>query len=235
MDVGAVPMMRYAVFAMAVMALGCTPSPQTVETTDIVPCAETEISGALTPSECQIEVSGQVLYVNFQPLAAGAATGAVAIDVLGEDGAVAQTMLESDVSQYLAPTIQDIDGDGRADILVPRETGNANTLYGVWIFNGARGAYDRVGQIEAVGIERTSDGLIAAAGRSSATSWAINFYKLDENGLRPMVNISVTAPAREGGAPGCALETTPGLGELGISDEAARDRFCAEPAAQVFE
>jgi hypothetical protein len=229
-------MMRIGAILLVGALLSCSPpAPQPVETTDIVPCSEFEETFAREAAECQLEAAGQTLHVKFEPGAAGAEAGSVSIDVLGDDGAVVQTMLEPDVLEFIAPKIQDVDGDGRPDILAGRESGNVNTTYGVWVFNGERGVYERVGQLDGVEIERTSDGLVVAVGRSSAVSWAVNFYKLDEGGLQPMVNIRVSAPEREGGEPSCALETTPGLRDLNITEEAARERFCAEPAAQVFQ
>jgi hypothetical protein len=235
MDVGALPMMRLAAFLLATALMACSPPQQAVETTDIVPCADIEPENGLEPGECQLEASGQTLHVKFQPIAAGAETGAVSIDVLGEDGAVVQTMLEPDVTEYIAPIIQDVDGDGRADILAARESGNVNTTYGVWIFNGERGVYERVGDLSAVEIERTSDGLIAAVARSSANSWSVAFSKLDEGGLHLIASVYVTAPEEEGGTPTCTLEESQGIRDLNLTEQAARERFCAEPAAQVFE
>lgn len=227
--------MRLAWLALLGVVLSCSRAAQPVETTDIVPCADWEETTAAEPGECQLEAGGQTLHVKFQPVAAGAETGSVSIDVLGEDGAVVQTMLEPDVSEYIAPVVQDVDGDGRADVLAARVSGNVNTEYGVWIFNGERGVYERVGDISAVEIERTSDGLIATQARSSAVSWNVAFYKLDEGGLHPMASIYVTAPETPGGAPSCAVDEAPGLRDLNLTERAARERFCAEPAAQVFQ
>jgi hypothetical protein len=229
-------MMRVASLALLAALLSCSPAPpQPVETTDIVPCAEFEETFAREAAECQLEAAGQTLHVKFQPPAAGAEGGSTSIDVLGEDGAVVQTMLEPDVLEFIAPKVQDIDGDGRADILAGRESGNVNTIYGVWIFNGERGVYERVGDVNALELERTSDGLIAAVARSSAVSWSIAFSKLDEGGLHPMASVYVTAPEEEGGAPTCTLGEAPGLRDLNLTEQAARERFCAEPAAQVFQ
>lgn len=228
-------MMRLASLAVLAALVSCSPAPQPVETTDIVPCVDIEPGRGLEPGECQLEASGQVLHVKFQPLAAGAAVGAMSIDVLGEDGAVAQTMLERELTEYIAPTVQDIDGDGRADILAARETGNVNTTYGVWIFNGERGVYERVGDVSGVEIERTTDGLIAVPARSSATAWSVAYYKLDEGGLHPMVTVGLEAPAGRSTEPGCTLEASPGLRDLNLTEQTARERFCAEPASQVFQ
>lgn len=228
-------MKRLASFALIVMAAACNPAPQPVETTDIAGCDEIELSGALEPAECQLTAGEDVLHVRFEPLAAGTQLGAINIEVLKQDGAVAQTMLEPEVSEYRAPTVEDVDGDGRADVLIARETGAVNTTHAVWIFSGERGVYERVGDISGVSIERTADGLIAVPARSSAAAWNVTFYKLDEGGLHPMVTVAVEAPAGRGNEAGCTLAESPGLRDLNLTEGAARERFCAEPAAQVFE
>lgn len=226
-------MIRVAVLALAAALAACTPAPQRVELTDIPLCAESELTGALEQAECQLDVSGQTLHVIFQPLAAGAAVGAVSIEVLGDDASVVQTMLEPDVAEYRAPTVQDIDGDGRADVLIPRETGNVNTSYGVWVFNGARGVFERVGAVSGVSVDRTADGLVAVPARSSAAAWEIAYFKLDEGGLHPVASVNVETPAGAS-MPSCTLIASPGLAELNITEAEARTRFCAEPASQVF-
>jgi hypothetical protein len=210
-------------------------APRTPEVAVSAPsCATIEISGELQPGVCQMDVSGRTLLVNFAPIAAGADNGNVSIDVLGDDGGVTQTMLESDVSIYQAPTIQDIDGDGRADILVPRAVGNVNLVSGVWIFDGRRGVFERVGEVTGVSVERTVDGYVAAPARSSAGAGNVAFYWLDADGLHPLLTLAIEAPAGRSTEPLCNIIGAPGLAQPDISETEARTKFCAEPAAQVF-
>lgn len=230
--------MRLAGIAMIMGLALAACAPQTSapgeDLSAVQPCADVAPSDALTASECAMQAQGQTLLVKFAPLAAGASFGMVTIDVLNERGDVVQSMSEPDVSQYIPPTIEDVDGDGRADLLVTRETFNANATSGVWIYNGERGVYERAGQINGVGFERTEDGLIAVPARSSATEWDVTYYKLDEGGLHELLTVEVTAPSGRSTEPSCGLATTPGLRELGLSEVQARTRFCAEHAAQVF-
>jgi hypothetical protein len=199
------------------------------------PCAEADRTrSGLTPGQCVLESSGQTLRVTYADLAAGTQAGAVSVDVLGDDGQVAQTLLESDVPEYLTPQLQDIDGDGRADILIPRVLGNVNFEWGVWIYDGAR--YRRVGEIGGVQVERTADGLIAVPARSSAASWSVPYYRLDESGLHHLVTAQIDGEQMaDGSVRGtCTLPEAPGLADLNLSQRAAQERFCAEPASQVF-
>jgi hypothetical protein len=165
--------MRVIVLSVALLLPACgAQAPQAVAT-NLQPCAEAESmrTGELTPGECQLESAGQTLRVTYADLAAGTQAGAVTVDVLGDDGQVVQTLREADVPEYLTPQVEDVDGDGRADILIPRVLGNVNFEWGVWIYDGAR--YRRVGEISGVQVERTADGLIAVPARSSAASWNV--------------------------------------------------------------
>ena len=227
-------MMRIAATS-ALMLAACGDQTAQHLAAGLKPCAERELSGALSPASCQLQSSGQTLRVTYADLAAGTRTGAVSIDVLGEEGQVEQTLLEADVSEYLAPSLQDVDGDGRADILIPRASGNVNTDYGVWIYDGAR--YGRVGEISGVEVERTADGLIAVPARSSAASWNVRYYRLDESGLRHLITAQIDGQEQlpDGSVRStCTVSEAPGLADLNLSERAAEERFCAEPASQVF-
>lgn len=224
-------MRRLATFVLAAALAACTPPAQPVETTDIAGCDEVDFTGALEEGECQLAAGENLLHVKFAPLATGARFGMITVDVLSEDGSVVQTMLEPDVAEYRAPSVHDVDGDGRADVLIARAAGAANVSWAIWIYSGERGVYERVGDVNGLAIERTGDGLVVVPSRSSATTWDVAFYRLDEGGLHPAATIAVAASAD--GRPDCRLADAPGLRDLNLTEAEARTRFCAEPAAQV--
>lgn len=200
-------------------------------------CAEIEFTGEYVERTCTIVANDETLRVRYSPVAEGATGGAVSVDVLGDDGAVLQTMLESDVSEYLAPSVQDVDGDGRGDILIARERGNVNTASGVWVFNGDAGAYRRVGEISGVDIVNTADGFVAVPARSGAAAWNVAFYQLDITGLHMLASVNIEGEELAGGQirSTCALLDAPGVDRIGLTPEAAETKFCAEPvAAGVF-
>jgi hypothetical protein len=200
------------------------------------PCGSLERAEDLTPAECRMEAGGQTLHVTFAQVPAGADGGNVAVDVLGADGRVTQSLLETNVSEYIMPAVQDIDGDGRADILIPRVTGNVNTEWGVWINAGS--AYRRAGEISGVEVRRTADGYIAAPARSSCCSWNVRYYTLDQAGLHDLATVYVEG--QEELADGhvrstCTLAEAPGISAINLDERGAREKFCAEPASQVFQ
>ncbi|MGE0741342.1 MAG: hypothetical protein AB7O98_08370 [Hyphomonadaceae bacterium] len=206
---------------------------------DLMPCADMAATpGELNPGACRLEATDQRIRVTFASVVEGGTGGTVTADVLSETGAVVQSMVERDVSEYLPPSVQDIDGDGRGDVLIARESGNVNTAHAVWIYSGARGAFHRVGEVSGVEITRTNDGYIAVPARSGAAAWNVAFYRLDEEALHPLLTVGVEAQGQ--GSDGvvtratCTVTDAPGLAELAMRLEDARAKFCIEPAAQVF-
>lgn len=225
------PVMRALIAAMALAACAQN-APLEAEQA----CADIEFTGEYVERSCTLAANDETLRVRYSPVAEGAPGGAVSVDVLGENGAVLQTMLESDVSEYLPPSVQDVDGDGRGDILIARERGNVNTASGVWVFNGDAGAYRRVGEISGVEIANTADGYVAVPARSSAAAWNVAFYQLDANGLHMLASVNVEGEELAGGQirSTCTLLDAPGVDRIGLDAAQAEAKFCSEPAAQVF-
>jgi hypothetical protein len=230
--------MRAALFVVVISACAPTAQPR-VDAAALRPCVELQLeTGAREAGECRLDASGEVLHVVFAETAENAEGGTVTVEVLNDRGAVAQVLSEENVSEYIVPHVEDVDGDGHGDVLIARESGNVNTAWGVWIFNREHARYERAGEVSGVEFRRTSEGYIAVPARSSAAAWAVNFYRLDQAGLVPLVGLyieatDVTADGRVTGQT-CAIEDAPGLAQLNLTMETARARFCAEPAAQVF-
>jgi hypothetical protein len=215
-------------FAMALAA--CAERVPVADIAALHDCADLFLEASeIDSGECRLDAAGQTMRVSFSPMVEGVG-GTVTIDVLNTDGAVAQTIVEENVPQYLAPTVQDVDGDGRADILVARETGNVNTVFGIWIFGGDRNVYLRVGEVSGFDISRTQDGLIAAQARSGAALRNVAFYQLNADGLVHIATIELEA--REGGEAvrwSCRLSDAPGVSALGLTADTAEERFCGDP------
>ena len=219
-----------------ILALGLAACAQNAPFEATPACADLEFSGEYIEQTCTLIANDETLRVRYSPVAEGAQGGAVSVDVLGEDGAVSQTMLESDVSEYLPPSVQDVDGDGRGDILIARESGNVNTASGVWVFNGDAGAYRRVGEISGVEIVNTVDGYVAVPARGGAAMWNVAFYQLDADGLHMLASVNVEGEELAGGQirSTCSLLDAPGIERVSLTTAEAEAKFCAEPAAQVF-
>jgi hypothetical protein len=215
------------------------PRPQTGAAAAAPSCDEIDLSSSEPVArQCQLEANGQVLRVTT-----GGASGDISVDVIGEDGSVVQTLKESEVEEYKglpsAPSVgvQDVDGDGRGDVLIQRQVGNVNSHIGVWIFNKERVRYDRAGEVNGVAIARTAEGYVAVPARASAEEWDISFYRLLDGQFALLAIVTVKATGAKDGVVErftCQLDEAPGLGDLNLTSRAAEAKFCAEPAAQVF-
>jgi hypothetical protein len=227
------------ILALAVGA--CAPSQARTDVAALPACGagDQDTGAGYHARECKLEADGQTFDVKYAEMPEGADGGNVSVDVLGADGGVMQTLEETNVSEYLAPGAQDLDADGHIDVLIPRESGNVNTNYGVWRFDPQTRRYARLGEMSGVEFMRTSDGYLASSARSSAAAWVVSFYRFDPNALTPLVSVNVEAQGVNdaGQATGvtCTIEEAPGLAALHMTEDAARTKFCAEPAAaRVF-
>lgn len=152
------------------------------------------------------------------------------------DGEPAQLMEETVAAGQALPTLEDVNGDGRPDLLIPRETGNVNTVQAVWLAGEGAGAYTRLGEIAGIGLSRTAEGLLAVPARSSAAAVEVTFYRVEPTSLAEAAVVTVTAEPRPDGslATRCELTRKP-EGET-WTDAQMQEKFCAEPAVTgVFE
>ena len=131
-----------------------------------------------------------------------------------------------------SPNFEDFDKDGMTDILLPLETGTVNTTWAVWR-QVAEGKFVRVGEPSGVSIVKTDSGYIAVQGRSSAAEYYVDFYKLEADNLKRLVTARVAAAFDDTGekvvGSECTLEDADGLSAMGLTPEAAKVQFCAEP------
>ena len=231
--------MRGIVIIAGLALTACAPQVQRVDLTNVQDCAAlTRGDDGQLSGDCKMSAGPAQLHVTFEEPTTEGQGGNVRVDVLNDQGAVAQTFTETNVSEFLPPGAEDIDGDGRADILIGLAGGNVNTEHAVWLYSGQDNAYRRAGEVSGVEFSRTSDGYLAVPARSSAASWNVAFYRIGP-ALEPLVTISVTATdVTDDGqvrASECKIEEAPGLGSLNMTEEAARMKFCAEPQAGVFQ
>ncbi len=156
----------------------------------------------------------------------------VKVQVVQTGDATIQEIVERMGNTFNGPNLEDFDKDGKTDILLPLETGNVNTTWAVWR-QVADGQFVRVGEPSGVSILKTESGFIAVQGRSSASEYYVDFYKLDADALKPMLTARVAAKLDDQGkkviAADCLIEEGPDFAALGLSADAAKAEFCAEP------
>ncbi len=160
----------------------------------------------------------------------------IAIDVVPPGDATIQTITEMVGNTFGAPSLQDIDGDGFAELLIPLETGNVNTNYALWYAPPGGKHFTRLGEVSAVDFHKTDSGFIAAPARSSANEWAVQFFKLAPDGkLKPVLTANVIAKGDPGHIIGvdCSVTDNGGFRGLKLSPKAAQAKFCGEPVVQA--
>lgn len=171
---------------------------------------------------------------------AGGGEGKVRVQVVAAGDATLQTIEEDILNTFNHPFLQDIDGDGRDELLIPLVTGNVNTSWAIWRAKGAETQFVRLEELSGIDIDRTEDGFITTSARSSASSWEIGYWRMDGDDLEPVVTVSVSAEGVD--ADGnvlnetCTVTDAGGLAETGLTQEQAQAKFCAEePADGVFQ
>lgn len=154
----------------------------------------------------------------------------VTVQVVQPGDTTVQEFKERMGNTFNGPNVKDFDGDGKADVLLPLETGNVNTTWAVWRqVDGPK--FVRVGEPSGVSVVKTESGYIAVQGRSSAADYYVSFFKLLPEELKPVLTIEVSGEGEPGKVTkvDCVLSDDGGLAGTGLTDAAAEKEFCAEP------
>jgi hypothetical protein len=151
--------------------------------------------------------------------------GATNVQVVA-DGEGGQLIQENSEAPSFIPTLSDLNGDSRLDLLIPLMTGNVNTTWAVYAAN-PDATYTRLGEISGIGWGPSATGLLAVPARSSAASWVVDFYDVEPGGLTLIATVETTMQ-EVGAAPSCQLIGSPVLGAQTM--EEAQAQYCGDPA-----
>jgi hypothetical protein len=223
---------------MAFALAACAP-PKPNERAAIEALPACKGTGAAQPEEkCKMDVGGRTARVEFGILQAdGKSLGSVNIDVLGAKDDTLSPISQLNVETNLYPRAEDFDKDGRVDILIPVEQGNANTRHTVWL-QKADGAFNFAGEIGGVSHDKMPSGLIAVPARSSAAEWNVAFYRVDDAKLTPIATVASTAQMSGDGkalkSTTCELIEQPGIASMNLDAAAAEKTFCADPSVTIL-
>jgi hypothetical protein len=241
--------LSFALCAAALGAAACSPAPtedagagKAEKRLPLPDCGSVEAKDAGADGwkhpDCRAmfaDQSGMAIEARYNP--AEDDSTAITISVVAKGDATAQTIDERMGNTFNAPSLEDFDKDGKIDILVPLETGNVNTTWAAWRQVDG-GKFVRVGEPNGVSIEKTASGYIATPARSAANEWGISFYKLDADQLQPILTADVIAQGEPDKITGveCTIEDDGGLPGTGLTLEAAKAQFCAEPVVtEIFK
>ncbi|MGE6696145.1 hypothetical protein ACQKH5_00515 [Hyphomonas sp. NPDC076900] len=145
-------------------------------------------------------------------------SGFLSISVMDHQGRPIADFSEVIHGLYVYPQVLDVNGDRRADLIIPRSTNAVNVSYALWI-QQENGDFAHAGQVAGAEIAWTAGGMIAAASRTGASDWETAYYRVTGAALQELalVRAEGSQPPRRGGR--CdILRLAPGL-EPG--------RFCA--------
>ncbi|KCZ98177.1 putative lipoprotein [Hyphomonas polymorpha PS728] len=162
-------------------------------------CADAEAtSGGQLPqlTSCRLELGdGRNVVVSSTQMTDG--EGTLRAELTGADGASLQVIEEAATGFYNYPFLEDLTGDGAADLMLPQLSGMVNISYALWI-QGADGLFSRAGELGGFDITLGSDGLIAASGRSSAFEWETSYYSVENGALKEIAVVVTRADPEEG-------------------------------------
>jgi len=126
--------------------------------------------------------------------------GILRAELTGEGGVSLQVIEETASGAFNYPYVEDLTGDGAADLMVPLMTGNVNTAYALWV-QGADGLFTRAGELSGVGISLAPNGFISAAGRSSAVEWETQYFRVTDGALEEVAAVVNRADPQPGETP----------------------------------
>lgn len=160
-------------------------------------------------------------------LVARAVDGGVSLDLWTADGVHADVIHESAAEAPRGPHLQDLDNLKPSEVLVPLALGNVNTVKSIWRRVADAPRFVRLGEVSAIELLVSQDGLLAAPSRSSASTYEVAFLKLGETALEPVATVELQY-GEAGGQPVCTLREAPGAAALGLDTAAAQTKFCSD-------
>jgi hypothetical protein len=163
----------------------------------------------------------------------------VNIAVVQPGDATLQTITETVEGTISVMELQDLDGDGYKELLVPLMTGNVNTEYAVWHMPAGAKQYIRVGTVSGFAVGRKDDYVVVNA-RSAANIQDLMYYTLKNGELKLIGAAEFTAEGNpDKPTVKCAvLDGKPddpkgGLAVGGLTPAAARVKWCSEDARKA--
>jgi hypothetical protein len=203
---------------------------------DVAP--DIDAGGEITHKDCRGMLPGDLglaYEARYTPKDDGVTE--VTVQIVGPGDAGLQTIAEQMEGSAAQPSVNDVDGDGRVDLLLPLLSGNVNTNWAVW--RGLPdGAFSRAGEFSGVDIARSKDGYIAVSARSGANIWNVHFYTVENDKLALIATaeaaIELTGPDGKSRKT-CSIVDTSGLDTAHLSPIQAEKTFCMDPVvSRIF-
>lgn len=239
-----------AVIAIAIAGVVCPWAPRAgADPRYLAPCAVTV--AAINPkiqlahSDCRLHANDRVganFDVTYFSLPEAPGPRAVKVVVTDGSGAVVQT-----IDELLEPSspsgvgLQDLDGDGREEIIIPIAqhvfNGSPNTRFSVWRAEGDSTHFERT-QMVGQAAYPSGDGYVVSNG-GSPISRDLTFYLPTGAGFTLVLVLTIETEQVEQGTNrvltvNCRAHKVDSLQAIDMDITTAQDTFCASPAARAI-
>ncbi len=235
-----------AAVTVATACLTGTVGPVAAADTALPPCAQTAVivaPKATSPhTDCRMHSGALDFAVTYWTTPELPAPAAVKVVVTAPSGEVVQT-----IDELLEPSspggvgLQDIDGDGRDELVIPIAqhlfNGGANTRFAVWRAPGDRWHFERT-QMVGQAVYPSGDGYLVTNG-GALDSRDLTFYLPTDAGYTLVVVLTIEAEEVDPNTHRvltvvCRAHEEDGLHAVDMSLHQAEDTFCASPAAKAI-
>lgn len=238
---------RLAALAAAATIVAGVAEPRATADTTLPPCPQS--NPVITPTgktplvDCTLHSGDLDFAVNYWSVPELPRPRAVKVTVTDPSGAVVQT-----IDELLEPSspggvgLQDVDGDGREELIIPLSQNllngaNPNTRFAVWRAHGDSRHYERT-QMVGQAAYPSGDGYLVTNGGGLA-SRDLTFYLPTGAGYTLVVVLTIEvldADPATGRAltVNCRAHQEDGLHAVDMTTHQAEDYFCNSPAAKAI-
>jgi hypothetical protein len=139
------------------------------------------------------------------------ASGFLTISVIDRQGGLIAEFSEITNGEYAYPALQDVNGDGLDDLIIPRATDAVNWKYSLWLQQEG-GDFVHAGEVTGSEVSWAFRGYVAAIRQTGAADWETGYSRIREGRLEEVAltrSTGVRAPGRDD--PCEIIEIAPGL------------------------
>ena len=164
-------------------------------------------------TDCVLALGEDLLvFFDYGPFEGDGFRGASALTIAVNpvDGGDYQ-VFEETVSTSGNPELGDVNNDGMLELMVPTYLGNVNTSWSV--YQQLDGGLAKAGEVSGLDLSYDDQtGLTAISARSSAVSWVIQRYRLDDAGLTLVYALNTDMAEQT-----CSLDQGPAFATSGLN------------------